>query len=80
MQILSHPLRRSDPHPQWCDQIFDAKSAAKGGIVRRSVVSVERELGRDRLMDEVKSRGFHLIECGDQFIIICNPGHMQVLV
>jgi len=26
----------------------------------------------------VLRRGFHLIECGGQFIVICNPGHLQL--
>jgi hypothetical protein len=80
MQSLSHTLRRNDRNPQWREQLFGAKAVEKGGIVRRSVTDLERELGRDRLMEEVRQRGFHLIECGGQFIIICNAGQMRVLL
>ncbi len=64
----------------WCDQIFDAKSVSRGGIVRRAVRDVEREIGRDRLIAEVRARGFHLVECGGQFLIICNAGQLWVRV
>ncbi len=72
-QFTVHPDR---PNP-WAARIFTAKAVAKGGIVRRAVKDVEREMGRDALLAEVKRRRFHLIECGGQFIIICNSGQMR---
>lgn len=59
----------------WLDDLFSAKAVEKGGIVRRAM----REVGRAVLVGEVRRRGFHLIECGGQFIVICNPGQMQVI-
>ena len=78
MQIM--PLRPAEPQSDWCAQIFGAKSVGRGGIVRRSVRDVEREIGRGRLIAEVKARGFHLVECGGQFLIICNGGQLRVHV
>ncbi|WP_371038132.1 MULTISPECIES: hypothetical protein [unclassified Rhodosalinus] len=66
-------------HPSWGRRIFHAKAAARGGVLRRSVRDVEREIGREALIEEVRARGFHLIECGGQFIIICNAGDMRVI-
>jgi hypothetical protein len=63
----------------WLDDLFAAKAVTKGRIVRRAVRDVEREVGRTTLLIEVRRRGFHLIECGGQFIVICNPGQMQVI-
>lgn len=63
----------------WLDDLFSAKAVSRGGIVRRAVRDVEREVGRAALMAEIRRRGFHLIECGGQFIVICNPGQMQVI-
>ena len=63
----------------WLDELFAAKAVEKGGIVRRAVRDVEREIGRSALILDVRRRGFHLIECGGQFIVICNPGQMQVI-
>ena len=63
----------------WLDTMFQAKSVLKGGIVRRAVHDVEREIGRAAFVSAVRRRRFHLIECGGQFIVICNPGQMQVI-
>ena len=63
----------------WLRRVFDAKAARRGGVLRRAVRDVEREVGREAFVAEVRARGFHLIECGGQFVVICNPGHMRVL-
>ncbi len=59
----------------WQDQIFGTKS----DIVRRSIRSVEREIGRDALELEVRRRGFHMIETAGQFIIICRSDPIRVI-
>lgn len=64
---------------QWADAIFASKAVGRGGIVRRSVVTVEREIGRDAFEAEVRRRGFHLVEIGGQFIVLCNSGQMRVI-
>ncbi len=69
------PLTR---HSGWIDAAFSARAVAEGGIIRRAVRDVEREVGRDAFLREVRRRGFHLIECGGQFILICNPGQLQL--
>jgi hypothetical protein len=62
------------------DQVFFAKAVNRAGVVRRSVRDVEREVGRDPFIAEVRRRGFHLIECGGQFVVICNSGAIKVIV
>lgn len=64
---------------KWLAEIFSAKAAANGGVVRRSVAWVEREVGRQKMIAEVRRRGFHMIECGGQFIVICNGGGVRVI-
>jgi hypothetical protein len=80
MNVLS-PLdeARNSIAQIWIARVFDAKTADRGGVVRRSIVSVEREVGRRAFLTEIKRRGFHCVECGGQFIVICNRGHMQVI-
>nr|WP_149586994.1 N-(5'-phosphoribosyl)anthranilate isomerase [Tabrizicola flagellatus] len=63
----------------WLDHVFSAKAAATGGVVRRSIRDVEREVGRARFVAEVRRRGFHLVECGGQYIVICNQGQIRIL-
>lgn len=69
--------RTTAPQP-WIDLIFAAKSA-QGGVIRRSIGWVDREIGRDRFLYEVRRRGFHLIMAGDQFVIICDPRPIQIV-
>ena len=75
MQMLRPPI----PNAAWCSALFGARAASKGGIIRRSVRSVEHEIGRELFLNEVRRRGFYHIECGDdQFVVICNDGQMKV--
>ena len=71
-------LRSLDPDG-WIDSIFATKAARTGGVVRRSAKGVEREIGRKRFENEVRDRGFHMIECGGQLVVICNAGGLSVI-
>ena len=68
-----------EPSLRWIDQLFSAQAVAKGAVIRRAVRDVEREVGRAALEAAVRARGFHLVECGGQFIVICNPGLLRVI-
>ena len=72
-------LRPMIVNPSWCDAIFSARAVEKGGIVRRAVRDVDREIGRDAFVREVRRRGYHLIEIGGQYVVICNTGQMSVI-
>ncbi len=78
-QDRSHIFVVRTPNMGWIDQLFDAKAAKAGGIVRRSVASVEREVGRDIFLREVRKRRFHLVETGGQFVVFCHTGRLRVL-
>jgi len=58
--------------------IFRASSAKAGGVVRRSVAEVHRCASFQALSIEVRSRGFHLLEAGDQYIVICTPNSCKL--
>jgi hypothetical protein len=64
---------------RWIVQIFSAKAAAEGGIVRRKVCDVERLVGRHRFLHEARRRGFHVVENAGQFIVLCNQEPVKVL-
>ncbi len=63
----------------WIGQVFSAKAAQRGAVVRRSVAWVEREVGRDAFIAEVRRRGYHMLECAGQFVIICNADEIRVV-
>ena len=81
MSYLPRPSLRA-PRPlgqDWLDQIFRAKAAQAGGVVRRKVRDVEREVGREALELAVRRRGFHLLECGADFVILCSSDPVRVI-
>ncbi|MCZ8334813.1 MAG: N-(5'-phosphoribosyl)anthranilate isomerase [Rhodobacteraceae bacterium] len=82
-QVFRPPLPQQPPplgrNTAWLNALFAAKSAQDGGVIRRSVRSIEREIGRETFEAEVRRRGFHAIEIGGQYIILCNSGQMRVI-
>lgn len=73
------PLHRPHPADHWINQIYATKSARSGGVVRRKIDWIEREIGRDRFEAEARKRGFHVIEAGRQLIVVCSPGPIRML-
>ena len=72
------PVTPAPPYLPWCNAIFSAKALGKGGVVRRAIRDVDREIGREVFIEEVRRRGFHLVEVGGQYVVICHPGYMTV--
>jgi len=72
----------SPPRPigqDWLDQVFAAKAAHQGGVVRRKIRDVAREIGVERFELEVRRRGFHLLRCDEHFIVICNNKPISIV-
>lgn len=65
---------------KWLQQVFNAGQVAQGNIVRRKKSSVHKYASEAALVAEVKKRKFHLVTTGDQYIIICNTGQVQLLI
>ncbi len=65
---------------RWIAQVFQARTAAEGGIVRRRVADVDRLIGRDRFCAEVARRGFRMVENAGHFVIFCNAEPIRVVV
>jgi hypothetical protein len=63
----------------WLRQLFSAQAASSGGVVRRNVHDVDRKVGRERLEVEVRRRGFHLLKCGNQFVVICDKNDLTMV-
>jgi hypothetical protein len=63
----------------WVATVFSAKAVARGAVVRRSVRWVAHEIGIERFVDEVQRRGYHMVETGGQFIVICNRDPLRVI-
>ena len=64
---------------RWIVQLFSARAAAEGGIVRRSLADVERLVGRERFLHEIRRRGYRAVENAGQVIIFCNRDAVHIL-
>lgn len=75
MQTLPAPITPE----RWLRQLFSARTAAEGGIVRRQVKDVERLVGRERFLREVQRRGYRVVENSGHFVIFCNTEPVRLL-
>ena len=57
---------------QWVSHLFSSQAARAGGVIRRKVRDVERFVGRDPFLAEMRRRGFPVVENAGQFVIFCN--------
>ncbi|MEL6172395.1 MAG: hypothetical protein AAFS08_15745 [Pseudomonadota bacterium] len=60
-------------------RIFDAKAAREGGVVRRSLRDVDRIVGRETFLLEMRRRGYHVVENAGQVVIFCNQDKLRLL-
>lgn len=74
------PMNNHMSPDRWMTQMFSARTAAEGGIVRRRVSDVERLVGRERFVREVARRGYRAIENGGHFIVFCNAEPVKIVV
>lgn len=71
--------RTIPPASKWIHQIFRAQQVRNGGIVRRKVSNVQKYASVEDLECEVKKRGFHMLQSGDQYLIFCHKGVFKVI-
>ena len=56
----------------WISHLFASQAAREGAVIRRKIRDVERFVGREPFLDELKRRGFPVVENAGQFVIFCN--------
>ncbi|GGL64533.1 hypothetical protein [Wenxinia marina] len=64
----------------WLDQVFACRAATTGGVIRRQVVDVVREVGEATFVAEVRRRGFRLIRTQGHFIVVCGDGAIEIVI
>ncbi|MEM9425364.1 MAG: N-(5'-phosphoribosyl)anthranilate isomerase [Pseudomonadota bacterium] len=67
------------PAEVWMQQVFEAKSARQGGVVRRSRRDIERTAGWPKFEAELRRRGYHAVEISDQVVVFCNNAPIRIL-
>jgi hypothetical protein len=64
----------------WVNQIFKSQIAKRGGVVRRKVTSIDKESSREEVKAEVRRRGCHIVEHGDQWLIFCDKASVKIIL
>lgn len=65
---------------KWLEQWFSAEEARSGGVIRRQKADVHKYASLPLLKAEVEKRRWHLIELTDQYVVICDPSPMSIIV
>ena len=57
---------------RWIAHLFASQAAREGGVIRRKVRDVDRYVGREAFLADMRRRGFAVVENAGQFVIFCN--------
>jgi len=74
-KTINTPTPTGPKAPATCEfvqNIFEAKTAQKGGVLRRSISSINRFASEATLKAAVKQRGFKLYKTCNHYLIICD--------
>jgi len=63
----------------WVDQIFSARQAREGGMVRRALYDVNRLGAYEEIVERARAEDWHVVEIGDQLAVLCHPGQIQLV-
>lgn len=53
-------------------ELFSSRAAATGAVIRRNARDIERFVGREPFLAEMRRRGFAVVENAGQMVIFCN--------
>jgi hypothetical protein len=57
---------------QFLAELFSSRAAATGAVIRRNARDIDRFVGREAFLDEMRRRGFSVVENAGQMVIFCN--------
>jgi len=64
----------------WFRHLFEARAALDGGVVRRRTRDMERMVGREVFLAEIRRRGFTAVENAGQVVVFCNAEKVRRIV
>jgi hypothetical protein len=82
MLCLDGQTERPLPHAPseaFSIHVFSAKAVRDGRIVRRALREIERYIGHERFLKDVRGRGFRAVENAGQIVNFCNREPVRVL-
>jgi hypothetical protein len=63
---------------EWTQQWFDANQAQTGGVIRRNRKDVDKYASLSEVVREARARGWHVLETGEQVVLLCHEGDMRI--
>ena len=75
MQIMRNHVSPEN----WMRQVFSAKAAQEGGVVRHKVADVHRIVGCLNFETEVRRRGFRAVQNGQDYVVFCNSEALRLI-
>ena len=57
---------------QFLAELFSSRAAATRAVIRRNARDVDRFVGREAFLEEMRRRGFSVVENAGQLVIFCN--------
>jgi tRNA U55 pseudouridine synthase TruB len=57
---------------QFLAELFSSRAAATGAVIRRNARDIDRYYGRAAFLEEMRRRGFAVVENAGQMVIFCN--------
>ena len=64
----------------WLIPLFSSQAAREGGVIRRQIRDVDRYVGRDSFLHEMRRRGYPVVENAGQYVIFCNQEQIRRVV
>lgn len=65
---------------QWMAGLFGSQSAQGGRVLRRKLEHIDRYVGREAFIAELRRRGYHAVENANQMIIFCNNEPLRIVL
>ena len=73
-------IQTSPPSPEeFLEDLFDCDAARSGHVVQLSLLDMERFVGRERFIEEMKARKFTVLSNRGQIIVICNNHDLRLM-
>ncbi len=63
----------------WLTDLFACKAVQQGGVIRRKARDIERFVGMEVFMREIRRRGYRVAENSGQIVIFCNRAPVRWL-
>jgi len=62
----------------WVLQWFATQQETNGGVIRRNRGWVDKLASVGQVIAEAQRRGYHVLETGDQVVVLCHQGELII--